>query len=523
MCLNQLKSEEPSSLKLLPIKYVRRPELDEIVRVKIAVIAKYFKQHGTVTKLAERYEVSRTFVYMQVQLLNQMVDCWFAEDKVPSSFLEQLEQEDNLRRLFRYRLIGGCSLSKCSQLLKADLVKNTSYGWCQQQIHLAGSKLPNMVNWQGQVTYASDEIYYIKHQPILVTVDPISGAILRIDRAPNLTKAGWENHWNSLINQGIQPVLLVRDEGLVLKAAQKSVLQEVAFQPDTFHAITHQFYKVEQKLMRNASRAIKEEYIAQHAVQSAVSEQNTLNKTIKQQQKQATTITLLEQLELFQWLYHYLRNQFKVVRSNGTLRNRDFAQQEVETALELMLWLDIDLTAIVDKIKSLLSDLFSFLDRAKTVIKQLEQTTPDYVLPFWMLYWQFKRSLMNVKNTPARKRLIKRFEWLEIVLKAYCAENQKQYLIEKAFVFAQLDTIIQASSMVESVNARLRPFISEMKGQISQEMLNLFMFFYNHKRFLRGKRKGAAPIELLTGHSLPKDKDWLDLLLFKIYPKFSLG
>ncbi|MEN0046372.1 MAG: hypothetical protein AAF806_04840 [Bacteroidota bacterium] len=34
--MNQLKSEEPSSLKLLPIKFVRRPELDETVRVKIA-------------------------------------------------------------------------------------------------------------------------------------------------------------------------------------------------------------------------------------------------------------------------------------------------------------------------------------------------------------------------------------------------------------------------------------------------------------------------------------------------------
>ena len=246
-------------------------------------------------------------------------------------------------------------------------------------------------------------------------------------------------------------------------------------------------------------------------------QQNILKKRNKLEQKQQITKELLEQLELFQWLYHYLRSQFKVVRSDGTLRDKDFAQQEVEAALDLMLWLDADLSKTVDNIKQLLPDLFSFLDRAKIVVQQLEQTIPDYILPFWMLYWQFKRSLMNIKNTSARKRLIKRFEWLEIVLKAYYSDKPNEYLIEKAMVFAQLDTIVQASSMVESVNARLRPFISEMRGQISQEMLNLFMFYYNHRRFLRGKRKGNAPIELLMGNKL--DKDWLDLLMLKICPQ----
>jgi len=522
MCLHLLQSEEPSSLKSLPIKYVRREDLDTATRVKIAVIAKYFKSYGTITKLSERYEVSRTFIYTQVHLLHDMESHWFGENTVQRTYLSQLERIENLRKLFRYRLVGGCSLSKCSQLLKADVVKNTSYGWCQQQIHFAGSQLPNMVDWQGKVAYASDEIYYSGHQPILVTVEPVSGSILRIDRKPNLTKKGWESHWQALMEQGIQPTLLVRDEGVALKAAQKSVLQGVPVQPDTFHAITHQLYKIEQRLTRDVIRTIKEEYTAQQALKSAVSEQNILNKLIKLEQKEQKTLQLLEQLELFQWLYHHLRQQFKVVCSDGRLRNRTTAEQEAQAALELMLYLDIDLTNIVHKLKLLLPTLFRFLDQAKDVARQLQKSIPSYVLPFWMLYWQFKRSLMNIKDTNARKRLIKRFQWLEEVLKAYYTDSPKEYLIEKAIVFAQLDTIIKASSMVESVNARIRPFIHEMRGQISQEMLCLFMFFYNHRRFLRGKRKGKAPIEILTGKDLPKNKDWLDLLMLKVYPKYAL-
>jgi hypothetical protein len=30
------------------------------------------------------------------------------------------------------------------------------------------------------------------------------------------------------------------------------------------------------------------------------------------------------------------------------------------------------------------------------------------------------------------------------------------------------------------------------------------MFFHNHRKFERGKRKGKAPIELLTGQKLEK-------------------
>ena len=50
-----------------------------------------------------------------------------------------------------------------------------------------------------------------------------------------------------------------------------------------------------------------------------------------------------------------------------------------------------------------------------------------------------------------------------------------------------------------------------MKGQITQETLNLIMFYYNHRRYQRGRRQGKAPIELLTGE--PLQGNWVDLLM----------
>jgi len=77
-------------------------------------------------------------------------------------------------------------------------------------------------------------------------------------------------------------------------------------------------------------------------------------------------------------------------------------------------------------------------------------------------------------------------------------------------VFDKLDSIVRASSLVEMVNALIRPSLNSCKGQITQETLNLIMFYHNHRRYKSGKRQGKAPIELLTGK--PLEAPWWELL-----------
>src|SRR5215471_16659269 len=61
------------------------------------------------------------------------------------------------------------------------------------------------------------------------------------------------------------------------------------------------------------------------------------------------------------------------------------------------------------------------------------------------------------------------------------------------------------------INAALRPLLATCRGQVDQAMLELFAYVHNHRRFVRGKRAGKAPIEILTGKEL--EKTWLDSLL----------
>ena len=92
-----------------------------------------------------------------------------------------------------------------------------------------------------------------------------------------------------------------------------------------------------------------------------------------------------------------------------------------------------------------------------------------------------------------------------------CAEGLlgNEFDTLKALVFDKLDTIVRASSLVEMVHALMRPSLHSGKGQITQETVNLLMFYQNHRRYKSGKRQGKAPIALLTGK--PLEASWWEL------------
>jgi hypothetical protein len=93
------------------------------------------------------------------------------------------------------------------------------------------------------------------------------------------------------------------------------------------------------------------------------------------------------------------------------------------------------------------------------------------------------------------------------VAESLLAENSQTVLTQ---VFEAFDDMNRTSSLIEMVNSLIRPYLNACKGQITQEHLNLIMFYHNHHHYKSGKRKGNAPIEILNGTAL--HKHWLELL-----------
>ena len=81
-------------------------------------------------------------------------------------------------------------------------------------------------------------------------------------------------------------------------------------------------------------------------------------------------------------------------------------------------------------------------------------------------------------------------------------------------MYDKLNSVVQSSAMVECINSIIRPYLNASRNHITQEMLNLIMFYHNHRRYKSGERSGKTPYELLSGK--PQGKDWIELIFEKI-------
>src|SRR5712691_12014407 len=171
---------------------------------------------------------------------------------------------------------------------------------------------------------------------------------------------------------------------------------------------------------------------------------------------------------------------------------------------------ELDCAAITTTLKPLhthIDDLVIPFQQAEAIDAELRAVVPHDVLDFLVLAWHHDHLFYQSQSNPKRYHHREREFWLT------CAEGLlgKEFDTLKALVFDKLDSIVWASSLVEMVNGLIRPYFNSCKGQITQEALNLIMFYHNYHRYKSGKRQGKAPIELLTGK--PLEAQWWELLL----------
>ncbi len=77
--------------------------------------------------------------------------------------------------------------------------------------------------------------------PILVTVDPQSSALLRLELPETRRWEDWKQLWECLEDNGYHAIYLVCDGSQAITKAQKKTLVDSVRQPDTSHAIAHRF------------------------------------------------------------------------------------------------------------------------------------------------------------------------------------------------------------------------------------------------------------------------------------------
>jgi len=98
----------PKEEELTAMKFMRRPDIDNVARVKIAVQAFLgLGIYGEITRIAKAYRVSRLFVYKllwQLMLLYELEVCGFCSS-------EAIRKEVD-RQILLLRFEGHCALER---------------------------------------------------------------------------------------------------------------------------------------------------------------------------------------------------------------------------------------------------------------------------------------------------------------------------------------------------------------------------------------------------------------------------
>jgi hypothetical protein len=150
------------------MKCMRRPDIDHIARVTIAVQAFLgLGVYGEITRIAQSYQGSRLFVY---KLVWQLLTVYALQVREPSSAQAIRKEVD--RHILLLRLEGHCALESISQIIKQLGLPNASVGYISQRLTAYAHALPQEVVSGAPIVFLlCDEIFTLG-QPILLTVEP---------------------------------------------------------------------------------------------------------------------------------------------------------------------------------------------------------------------------------------------------------------------------------------------------------------------------------------------------------------
>ena len=213
-------------------------------------------------------------------------------------------------------------------------------------------------------------------------------------------------------------------------------------------------------------------------------------------------------------MYLCLIGSLQIFDRNGNPNDRQAAETTVYAALDLLGELNNrSIDKEVQTIRRIVPELFSYLDEAARIVKELKSCAeiPEEALRALCIAWQYQKSWIKAKQVQ-RRNAYKSKEREELqLLEDMLGDRFRE---AKKAVYLELDNIVQSSAMVENINSILRMHLNTTKNHVTQGMLNLFMHYHNHRRYVDGKRKGETPMEILTGK--PQHKDWLELLMEKV-------
>jgi hypothetical protein len=359
-------------------------------------------------------------------------------------------------------------------------------GYLSQYLQDYGRYIPSTLSMaqKKMVFYLSDEIFAIG-APILVTLEAQSTAILKIELTSDRSAQTWQTHFEDLGNHLFHSIGMASDRGVGLMAGYQAACQDGLWVCDQFHEFQDLFNRCHQ-LERKAYTAIGKEDEAAKKFDNAKSEAN-LQKRLEQYESayQACeqAMARYDQLDL---LLQLLRETLHLCSPLGRLHTVEGVRSDLTHLLGLMQEIDDEkMPKLLKPIASHLDDILGPFKQVESIHAELLELIPQQILDALVLAWHHDHlghQSHGKKKHHHQQECQHGLDFAEGLL-----DDQFERL--KGLVFEKLGAVVKASSLVEMVNSLIRPYLNSCKGQITQETLNLIMFYHNHRRYRSGRRK----------------------------------
>ena len=486
------------------MKFVRRSDLSPETRARMALEALANRgRWGAITRLARCYRVSRQFVYLVMWGVSQVFEPETRSEPKPPRAVEV--EWDKL--VLALKLQGECSVGDISQVLKALGIPKNSIGAVSEHLRRLAAALPKpRPSGARMIVVLADEIF-ASGRPLLLAIEGRSHYILKAGVGPDRKGHTWCKVFEALQREGYEIVRVVSDLGSgLLSGTEAAGLDHL---PDLMHLL-HPLSPFLSRFERQAEGAISQEYEREQVLGNSRSQATRQKHLGHYQTGVQDAHDAIQRYDDYAYVWGELLRAFDPFHPDGAVRTRAVAEGETLAILDLMEseFDDPKLHAAVRSLRKALETYWPYFDRLEAIVAELSIRRPQEGLHELCLAWQCEKKSRGAKDYRRKKALEHRAQDHRFLAECGPIEDADA---PAQLVFDRLEDNLRSSSPLEAINALIRDQLNSCRGQITQEMLDLIVYFLNHKIAPRGPYKGTSAWERFTGE--PEEGTYIEQIL----------
>jgi hypothetical protein len=458
---------------------------------------------GKPSHIARADGVSRKFVYKQLDVAKSAVDEAFAS--VPHDDEKVLFTIVVTRALLQ-RMILALLLRCCSSYRGVISFLDDMFGYSVSlgMIHnivksatVMARTVNSTIRLDGVEAGLHDEIYQHR-KPVLVGVDARSSFCYLLAAEDSCDGTTWGYHLLDLQGKGFSPAYVVADQGKGHRAGLKEASPSVPCFADVFHILKDfgdvvRFYE---NRATSAAEELKKIEKKMASLKRKQEKQNKLSRSLgvaREKERETSDIAFI-----LRTLRNWLRLDILAIAGPNFIVRLELLNFVIDELRKIEIG-SSKIASFRQKLENAKEEILGFVE---VVDSKLRQASAEHALPLELL--EKIAIMLNYANSD-----LYRYE-IETELRGVLRERFYEAV---SLVTDSLESTPRASSLVESVNSRLRNYFF-LRREIGNGYLDLLQFYLNHRILVRSDRShrvGKTPREALTGQ---KHENWLDILGF---------